>query len=569
MNKRVPLFLFCIMITSSLSGCFGSNDASPDEDEDKIQVLSDEWMVYSVANSDLLPECNTESIGMLYHVQADLEFQVCSDNGWSKIDLTGPPGLDGVDGITITLPWANITDVPLDIQDGDNNTIYSGFDFVLSNQSCLTGQVIMGITPDGNIVCVNDLDTTNPMDDFAASGQVCSSGEFVFEIDSIGKIICGIPTDTTLSEAQVDAFVANNNYATRDEIPDLTSIESVLQNMTMCNVNTFANCSGIVLANTDFTYVNLTGIDFSHSVMTDVSFSNSNLYFADFTGAILTNISFANTTMDHVNFDGAYITNGDFTDAEVNHASVVGTSLISPDFTRSGLENIDFSKTAYLTGKISQTSSTCSMYRSITYMNATYSGTLYGYYTSSRVAEIISFIDADLSGANFEGMSIWPSNFSGATIDNSNFDKTYDRFHRNTFYSVCDASGNLYIQNAGDDGAPYAISQTVRTMKAALEYYPHSNFSNVDAIRSSFLMSEVLQGSNIIDSDFEKSNLNYANLRGSNLTDSYLDYSWLHFADLDEAIIDSNSFFVNEWYRTTCPDGTNSENNGNSCVNNL
>ena len=565
----MPLFLFCIMITTSLSGCFGSNDASPDEDEDKIQVLTDEWMVYSVANSDLLPECNTESIGMLYHVQADLEFQVCSDNGWSKIDLTGPPGLDGVDGITTTLPWANISDVPLDIQDGDNNTIYSGFDFVLSNQSCLTGQVIMGITPDGNIVCVNDLDTTNPVDDFATSGQVCSLGEFVLEIDSIGKIICGIPTDTTLSEAQVDAFVANNNYATRDEIPDLTSIESVLQNMTMCNVNTFANCSGIVLSKTDFTYMNLTGIDFSHSVMTDVSFSNSNLYFADFTGAILTNISFANTTMDHVNFDGAYIDDGNFTDAEVNHASVVGTSLISPDFTRSGLENIDFSKTADLTGKISQTSSTCSMYLSRTYMNATYSGTLYGTYISSREAEMISFIDADLSGANFEGMSIWPSNFSGASIDNSNLDYTYDRVHHKMNYPICTTFGSLYIQNSGDNGAPYAISQNASKRMVASEKYPHSNFSNVDAIRSSFLMSEILQGSNIIDSDFEKSNLNYANLQGSNLTDSYLDYSWLHFADLDGAIIDSNSLYYNEWYRTTCPDGTNSESNGNTCENNL
>ena len=558
------------MITTSLSGCFGSNDASPDEDEDKIRVLTDEWMVYSVANSDLLPECNTESIGMLYHVQADLEFQVCSDNGWSKIDLTGPPGLDGVDGITTTLPWANITDVPLDIQDGDNNTIYSGLDFVLSNQSCLTGQVIMGITPDGNIVCVNDLDTTNPMDDFATSGQVCSSGEFVFEIDSIGKIICGIPTDTTLSEAQVDAFVANNNYATRDEIPDLTSIESVLQNMTMCNVNTFANCSGIVLSNTDFSNMNLTGIDFSHSVMTGVIFSSAILNHADFRGAMLTDVEFNYADMNNVNFDGAYIEDGNFTSAEVNYASVVGTSMISPDFTLAELKDIDFSNTEELGGHLYQSTGTCSSYKSQTYMNATYSGYIYGSYVYRSVKEVISFVDANLNGASFEGMIISPSNFSGASLRYSNFDYTYDQTHYwNTDYMWCYTSGNIYKQGSGDPGAPSSIYVTGGTNRYYSESYPNSIFANVDAQRSSFFMSEVLTGSDLENSDFGSSNLNYANLANSYLTDSDFRGSWFHFADLGNAGTDSADFSFAEWYRTTCPDGTNSENNGNSCVNNL
>ena len=570
MNKKVPLFLFCIMITTSLSGCFGSNDASPDEDEDEIQVLTDEWMVYSVANSNLLPECNTESIGMLYHVQADLEFQVCTNNGWSEIDLTGPPGSDGIDGFTTTLPWANISDVPVDIQDGDNNTIYSGFDFVLSNQSCLTGQVIMGITPEGNIVCVNDLDTTNPMENFATSGQICSLGEFVFEINSVGKIICGIPTDTTLTEAQVDAFVANNNYATRDEIPDLTSIESTLQNITMCNMSAFANCSGIVLANSDFTYMNLTGIDFSHSVMTDVSFSNSNLYFADFTGAILTNISFVNTAMDHVNFDGAHIVDGNFTDAEVNHASVSGTTILSPDFTRAGLVNIDFSETDYLGGHVNDYTNSCSHYSSRTYMNATYSGYLYGSYLSYREQEVIPFIDADLSDASFSGMWVNPSNFSDASMIRTNFDNTYDGQHRIFHnYAFCSTSGYLYKQTSGDPGAPSSIYRTDGTYRSYTAIFPNSNFSDIYASRSSFYMSEVLKGSDLINSEFWYSNLNYANLEDSDLTDSDFSNSWLHFADIDDATTNNADFNNAEWYRTTCPDGTNSESNGNTCENNL
>ena len=82
-------------------------------------------------------------------------------------------------------------------------------------------------------------------------------------------------------------------------------------------------------------------------------------------------------------------------------------------------------------------------------------------------------------------------------------------------------------------------------------------------------MSEVLQGSDLINSDFSYSNLNYANLEDSDLTYSDFSYSWLHFADFDDATIDAIDFSYSEWYRTTCPDGTNSESNGDTCENNL
>ena len=566
----MPLFIFCIMITTSLSGCFGNSDSSSDGEDDEKQVLIDEWMVYSVANSDLLPDCSNELVGMLYHIQTDSEFQVCTNNGWSKIDLTGPAGTDGIDGATTTLPWANITNIPINLQDGDNDTIYSGYDFVLSNQSCLTGQVIMGISAQGDIICVEDLDTTNPIESFATSGQACFFGEFIIEINSVGKIICGIPLDTTLSEAQVDAFVANNNYATRDEIPDLTNIESALQNITTCSVNTFANCSGIVLSNTDFSNMNLTGIDFSHSVMTGVIFSSAILNHADFRGAMLTDVEFNYADMNNVNFDGAYIEDGNFTSAEVNYASVVGTSIISPDFTLAGLRDIDFSKTEELGGHLNQITNTCSSYKSQTYMTATYSGYIYGSYVYRSVKEVISFVDANLNGASFEGMIISPSNFSGASLRSSNFDYTYDQTHFwNTNYRWCYTSGNIYKQGSGDPGAPSSIYVTGGTNRYYSESYPNSIFVSVDAYRSSFFMSEVLTGSGLEDSDFRSSNLNYANLANSYLTDSDFRGSWVHFADFSSATTNSADFSYAEWYRTTCPDGTNSENNGNTCENNL
>ena len=92
-------------------------------------------------------------------------------------------------------------------------------------------------------------------------------------------------------------------------------------------------------------------------------------------------------------------------------------------------------------------------------MNATYSGYIYGSYVYRSDKEVISFVDANLNGASFEGMIISPSNFSGASLRSSNFDYTYDQTHFwNTNYRWCYTSAcNIYKQGSGDPGAPSSI----------------------------------------------------------------------------------------------------------------
>ena len=81
-----------------LSGCIGGDDAPPADESTPVETLSDEWMVYSVADSSDLPACNSDTLGRLYHIQADAAFQVCTTSGWSFIDLTGPAGSAGETG---------------------------------------------------------------------------------------------------------------------------------------------------------------------------------------------------------------------------------------------------------------------------------------------------------------------------------------------------------------------------------------------------------------------------------------------------------------------------------------
>lgn len=102
MLQRRALFLIALMLLVPLSGCLGGGgDDEPADSTDPVDALSDEWMVYSVADSSELPACNSDTLGRLYHVQADAAFQVCTTLGWSFIDLrgeAGPPGEDGDDG---------------------------------------------------------------------------------------------------------------------------------------------------------------------------------------------------------------------------------------------------------------------------------------------------------------------------------------------------------------------------------------------------------------------------------------------------------------------------------------
>ena len=63
-----------------------------------------------------------------------------------------------------------------------------------------------------------------------------------------------------------------------------------------------------------------------------------------------------------------------------------------------------------------------------------------------------------------------------------------------------------------------------------------------------------LSGANLAGGDLSAANLNRANLSGADLSDADLSG-----ANLNRVI----------WSNTTCPDGTNSNNNGNTCLGHL
>lgn len=78
-----------------------------------------------------------------------------------------------------------------------------------------------------------------------------------------------------------------------------------------------------------------------------------------------------------------------------------------------------------------------------------------------------------------------------------------------------------------------------------------------------------LLGTSLAGADLSNANLSGANLSGASLAGANLTGANLSGADLTGALVAGANLTDVVWNNTTCPDGTNSNNNGNTCVNNL
>ena len=86
------------------------------------------------------------------------------------------------------------------------------------------------------------------------------------------------------------------------------------------------------------------------------------------------------------------------------------------------------------------------------------------------------------------------------------------------------------------------------------------------------LMDEINWVNNTVNwayMDLSNAYLSNANLIGANLSNANLRNAYLGYADLTSADLTGADLTSVNWLGTTCPDGTNSNDNGNTCVNNL
>ncbi len=100
-------------------------------------------------------------------------------------------------------------------------------------------------------------------------------------------------------------------------------------------------------------------------------------------------------------------------------------------------------------------------------------------------------------------------------------------------------------------------------VKLAGSYIANSNFSGGN------LSGASLRGANMSGADLSGADLSGADLHGANLYDTNLNGADLTGANLHLANLNGADLSGTIWYGTICPDGTNSDDNGNTCENNL
>jgi hypothetical protein len=131
-----------------------------------------------------------------------------SNNGYlttvSWNDLTDVPAgfLDGIDNTSSGgADWSEITNIPADIADGDDDTTLdeAAVDAFVANNGYLTEEI------DGSV--------TNELQDLSLTGNTLSLTDDATTVDLSTYLD---NTDTQLTEAEVDAFVANNGYLTAE-----------------------------------------------------------------------------------------------------------------------------------------------------------------------------------------------------------------------------------------------------------------------------------------------------------------------------------------------------------------
>ena len=88
--RKIAIILCLLMMTAGLSGCIGGTDVETDEGDDvELGELTDDWPTYYVPTAADLPTCDATTLGRLYYVEADTNFQACTSTGWTVVQIGG------------------------------------------------------------------------------------------------------------------------------------------------------------------------------------------------------------------------------------------------------------------------------------------------------------------------------------------------------------------------------------------------------------------------------------------------------------------------------------------------
>ena len=157
----------------------------------------------------------------------------------------------------------------------------------------------------------------------------------------------------------------------------------------------------------------------------------------------------------------------------------------------------------------------------------------------------------NLSHVNLSGANLARADFRGAILTGANFSDVNLEYARTSQVLGCPNSLPNNWACKGD--SLVGPSANLTNADLAWQWMANIDLSNTD-----------LSNADLHNANLDSANLSYSNLSNANLREADLTNAVLLGADLTGAILTGVY-----WGNTTCPDGTNSDSNGYTCVNNL
>jgi uncharacterized protein YjbI with pentapeptide repeats len=284
---------------------------------------------------------------------------------------------------------------------------------------------------------------------------------------------------------------------------------------------------------------------------------NCSLQYSDLTNKDLTGANLSGAYLTGANFTGATVTNANLNVADMTGEtssgligtpsalptgwSLIGGVLYGPS---ANLQNLNLTGAnlggANLAGA------------SLQYANLT-GANLAGANLTGASLQYVGLTGANLTGANLTGAYLTGDTLDGVTVTNANL-------------NVADLSGET---STGILGTPSTLAAGWNLLDGVL-YGPAANLTGADmsgldlsgfdlagaSLQSANFTNATLIGTNLSGASLQFATLTNADLAGADLTGAYLT-----LADFSGATLTGVT-----WSNTSCPDGTNSDSDGGTCI---
>ncbi len=312
-----------------------------------------------------------------------------------------------------------------------------------------------------------------------------------------------------------------------------------------------------------FDTIDLSGVTFSQTNLSEAVMPTVNLGAADLSSALLQGTDLRGACMEAASMILTNLRCADLTGADLSDANLLGSILLDTTLDGAALARANFSGAnlsgATLQGAAANNTNFQAIVTGPSGLNACLEGQ-----DERQEARNTSFNGAVLTDTSFIGVLF--SNVDFADTDLTRADLRNTQFVDTTFNDQTNLTEadlkNARIGDANMSGVDFTQADLSRADLTLIDLTGAK-------LTSAVLSGTVLTNADLDDSDLTNSELTDANLEGANMERVTLDNTNLTGATLRSAFFRLTDISTVQWNDTVCPDGTNSNDHGNTCAGHL